>query len=155
GSHQSVAADPHGRLRRRLLAAPHPHVAGRRHQAALYLHLRDVLRSFLRPAQGRETGSILRAARIRSPRRRDGRTRGGRVINPVSAARRNLAHHFRSVHVGLGKSAASARLLPSAPVLARWLAEYQEAYVDALEKEAEASMHAMLGRSLTLEGESF
>lgn len=70
----------------------------------------------------------------------------------VSDARRNLANHFRSIHVGLVGDADTAHLLPSSIALARWLAEYQEAYAHAVESRGAAAMHAMLGRSLTLEG---
>jgi hypothetical protein len=75
-------------------------------------------------------------------------------MNLVSEAHRNLAAHFRSIHVATGQDAGSARLQPSAPVLARWLTEYQEAYTEAQAPAGEASMHAMYGRSLTLEGDT-
>jgi hypothetical protein len=74
----------------------------------------------------------------------------------ITDARRNLATHFRSVHVSMrrpdGTPDGTAGLQPSVSELVRWLHEYQLAFVDA-HGDAGYALHGLHGRSLTLEGE--
>ena len=74
-------------------------------------------------------------------------------MNTLTDARRNLAANFRSVVVAMAPEPASGRLDPPVSVLLRWLAEYQEAYVEANDDVHEGRLHRLQGRSLALEGE--
>jgi hypothetical protein len=74
-------------------------------------------------------------------------------MNLLVDARRNLATHFRSVHVSTGVDQGPERIGPPAHVLARWLEEYHAAYVEANEAEHGGRLHLLRGRMLTLVGD--
>jgi hypothetical protein len=74
-------------------------------------------------------------------------------MNAIVDGRRNLVANFRSVSVLSAAASGPDRLGPPARVLARWLEEYHQAYLQANEVLNGGHLHALQGRTLTLVGD--